>query len=160
MKLKLSMEKFSEEKYKIGVNQELLFLSLMKLHHIVLDNMNDTDKSSSVDFQVPGTNCFIELKYRQIPSDRYKDTPFDKKKVDRWNRDQHLSKSIVFICFAYADNTHHFIKYDKPLFDTFKRFYRADWDTTNYMIPLSKCFGLDEFVRILSESTTDYSHQD
>ena len=74
------MEKFSEEKYKIGVNQELLFLSLMKLHNIVLDNMNDNDKWSSVDFQVPGTNYFIELKYRQIPSYRYKDTPFDKKK--------------------------------------------------------------------------------
>ena len=70
-----------KKKYNIGVNQELLFLSVMKLHNIVLDNMNDTDKWSSVDCQLPETNYYIELKYRQIPSDRYKGTPFDKKKL-------------------------------------------------------------------------------
>ena len=154
------MSKFTEEQYKIGVNQEILFLSLMKLHNVALDNLNDTDKWSSVDFQLFNSNCFIELKYRQIPSDRYTDTPFDKKKVDRWNKDIILSKSVVFICFAYADNTYYFIKYDKPLFDTFKLSYRTDWDTTNYMIPLSKCFGLDEFVKMFNEPIPNYSHQD
>jgi len=75
------MGKFTPEKYNIGVNHEYFFLALMRLNNIILHNLNITNKSSSVDFKLPNTNIYIELKYRQIPSYQYNTSVFDKKKL-------------------------------------------------------------------------------
>ena len=75
------MDKFTTEKYNIGVNHEYFFLALMRLKNICLHNLNIKNKSSSVDFKLPNTNIYIELKYRQIPSYKYNTSVFDKKKL-------------------------------------------------------------------------------
>jgi hypothetical protein len=76
-----------------------------------------------------------------------------KKKVDRWEVHNILSKSDIYIALVYSDNKHYFIKYDRDLFNSFDTQYLANWDTTNYLIPLDKCIGLDEFVELIKKST-------
>ena len=73
------MDKFTNEKYDIGVNHEYLFLALMSMNNIILYNLNIKNTSSSVDCKVPNTNIYIEMKYRQIPSYLYNTSVFDKK---------------------------------------------------------------------------------
>ena len=74
------MDKFTIKKYNLGINHEYLCLALMRLNHIILHNLNIKNKSSSVDFKLPNTNIYIELKYRQIPSYKYNTSAFDKKR--------------------------------------------------------------------------------
>ena len=75
----VSMDKFTTEKWNIGVNHEYLFSALMRMNNIILHDLNIEDTSSSVDFQIPNTNIYIEMKYRQIPSYQYNTSLFDKK---------------------------------------------------------------------------------
>jgi len=42
--------KFTDEKYDIGINQEYIFLALMKTNNLILKNLNDDNKFSTVDF--------------------------------------------------------------------------------------------------------------
>ncbi len=91
------MNKFTVDKYKIGITQECVFKSLMSYHNIQLDNLNDVSRFCSVDFKHQATNIYIELKYRQIPSDRYDTCVFDKKKVARWEASTMLSESYIYI---------------------------------------------------------------
>ena len=44
--------KFTLEKYKVGVENEYYFIVLMKMYNIDLDNLNDKNKYSSVDFRI------------------------------------------------------------------------------------------------------------
>jgi hypothetical protein len=145
--------KFTVDKYKIGISQEYTFLALMKLNDIFLDNLNEQCHWSSVDFKLQAKNIYIELKYRQIESNRYDTSVFDKKKVDRWLVDNVLSKSDIYIALVYSDNKYYFIKYDRDLFNSFDTQYLPSWDTTNYLIPLDKCIGLVEFVELIKQST-------
>ena len=65
------MDKFTCEKYNIGVNHERLVLALMRLNTIKLNNLTIKNKASSVDFHIPTSNIHIELKHRQLSSDDY-----------------------------------------------------------------------------------------
>ena len=135
-------DKFTDEKYDIGINQEYIFLALMKTNNIILNNLKDDNKFSTVDFHLPNTNIYIELKYRQISSDLYKYTLFDQQKINIWNKSDKLSNSIIFLAFSFADKQVLFIRYDKDLFDTFERRIMKQWGSTNYFIPLNKCCKL------------------
>lgn len=150
----VSMDKFTTEKYNIGVNHEYFFLALMRLKNICLHNLNIKNKSSSVDFKLPNTNIYIELKYRQIPSYKYNTSVFDKKKVDIWNSSNKYSKACIFICLGFEDGEHYFIKYNKDMFDDFDTQYLEKWDTTNYLIPLNQCIGLHDFVDTIKQLTS------
>lgn len=147
------MAKYTIEKYNIGVNQEYIFSCLMRVNNINLVNINDVDKYCSVDFKLPLTDVFIELKHRQISSTRYKTTLFDKKKVDIWNSSQTFSKSTIFIGFSFSDNQYYFIKYNKDLFDEFDTQVIEEWNTTNYLIPLNLCIDLSTFIATIKELT-------
>ncbi len=77
--------KFTVDKYKIGISQEYTFSALMKINDVFLDNLNETCRWSSVDFKLQSQSIYIELKYRQIESDEYDTSVFDKKKLtDGW----------------------------------------------------------------------------
>ena len=145
------MDKFTDEKYNIGINQEFCFISLMKMNNILLHHMNLKNKSCSVDFRIPNTDVYIELKYRQISSTKYNNSLFDKKKVDIWNKSKIYSKACIFICFKYIDDELYFIKYNKDLFDNFDTKYIEKWGSTNYLIPLDNCLDLDEFIDVLNQ---------
>ena len=43
------MDKFTDEKYNVGINQEFCFIPLMKMNNILLHHMNLKNKSCSVD---------------------------------------------------------------------------------------------------------------
>jgi hypothetical protein len=146
------MDKFTIEKYKVGVSQEYIFLTLMKCNNILFENLNDYNARSIVDFKHETKNIYIELKYRQIESDKYDTSVFDKKKVELWAVSKMLLNSYIYIALVYSDNKHYFIKYNKELFDSFDTQYLPHWDTTNYLIPLDVCIGLDDFVKIIKES--------
>jgi hypothetical protein len=149
----VSMDKFTTEKWNIGVNHEYLFLALMRMNNIILHNLNIKDTSSSVDFQVPNTNIYIEMKYRQIPSYKYNTSVFDKKKVDIWNSSK-LSDACIYICLEFEDGKYYFIKYNKDMFDSFDKQYLKQWNTTNYLIPLNQCIGLEEFIDTIKQLTS------
>ena len=72
------MDKFTDEKYNVGVNHEHVFLALMRLSSIKLNNLNMKNKVSSIDFQLPNSNIYIESKYRQLSSNGYNTALFDK----------------------------------------------------------------------------------
>ena len=72
------MDKFTDEKYNVGVNHEHVFLALMRLNRIKLSNLNIKNKASSFDFQISNSNIYIVLKYRQLSSNAYNTTLFDK----------------------------------------------------------------------------------
>ena len=73
------MDKTTDEKYNIGVNYEHFFLALMKLNNIKLNNLNIKNKASSFDFQLSNIKIYIETRYRQLSSNDYNTTLFDKK---------------------------------------------------------------------------------
>ena len=54
-----------------------MFLALMRLSNIKLNNPHINNKASSVDFQLSNSNIHIELKSRQLSSNDYNRTLFD-----------------------------------------------------------------------------------
>ena len=124
----------------------------MRLNHSILHNLNIKNKSSSVDFKLPNTNIYIELKYRQIPSYKYNTSVFDKT-VDIWNSSNKYSKACIFICLGFEDCERYFIMNNKDMFADFDAQYLETCDTTNYLIPLNQCIGLNEFVDVLKQIT-------
>ena len=93
------MDKFTNEKYNIGVNHEHVFLALMRLNNIKLNNLNIKNKASSVDFQLSNTNIYIETKYRQLSSNDYNTILFDKKKVEIWQSSEKAVRSLYMYMF-------------------------------------------------------------
>ena len=81
-----------------------------------LDNFNNTNKYSIVDFRIPNTNIYLELKSRTCTSNAFLTTYFDKSKIDRWNTSRHFKNAILYIAFAFADGEYYFIKYTKSNF--------------------------------------------
>jgi len=75
------MDKFTYEKYNIGVNHEHLCLALRRLNNIKLNNLTIKNKASSVDFHLPNSNIHIERKHRQLSSDDYIETLFEKTRL-------------------------------------------------------------------------------
>ena len=69
----------------------------MRFNNITLNNLNIKNKASSVDFHLPNSNIYIELKYRQLSSDDYNTTLFDKIKVDLWLKSKKLSQAGMYI---------------------------------------------------------------
>ena len=65
------------------------------------------------------------------------------KKVDIWNSSKQLSEACIYICLEFEDGKHYFIKYNKDIFDKFDKQYLKQWNTTNYLIPLNQCIGLE-----------------
>jgi hypothetical protein len=102
---------YTDERYKIGIQQEDIFLSLMLINNVILNTMSETDIYSSVDFHLPNTDVYIELKYRRINKNTYSHLLFDSDKLKRWNND--LPNSIIYIAFSFQDGDNCFIKYDK-----------------------------------------------
>lgn len=137
--------KFTLEKYKFGVDNEYYLIVLMKMYKIDLVNLNDKNKYSPVDFRIKNTDIYIELKTRRINSFDYNETFFDKLKCDIWNKK--WTSTDIYICFYFEnDKKIKFIKYNDVVFYGFKTKYREDWDTTNYLIPLTNCIDLLDFI--------------
>ena len=75
-------KKFTKDKYSFGVSKEFEFLVSMDIHYqFQLDNLNNTNKFSIVDFRIPNTNIHIELKSRTCKSIAFETTFFDKSKL-------------------------------------------------------------------------------
>ena len=90
------MDKFTDESYNIGVNHEHLFLALMRFNNNKFNNLNIKNKASSVDIHLPSSNIYIELKYRQLSSNDYNTTLFEKQ-VDLWICSKRLSEACIYI---------------------------------------------------------------
>ena len=152
-------KKFTESKHSFGVCGEFAFQAHMDINYqFQLDNLNNTNKYSVVDFRIPTTNIYLELKTRTCTSTAFATTFFDKSKVDRWDRSKHFKKAIIYIAFAFDDGKHYFIRYSKRLLNKFKTSYRSDWDQTNYNIPLSKCINTDHFINQVNKLKTNCLH--
>ena len=58
--------KFTVKKYSFGVSKEFEILAIMDIkYHLQLENLNKNDDYSVVDFRIPNTNIYIELKSRK-----------------------------------------------------------------------------------------------
>ena len=111
----------TESKHSFGVCGEYAFQAHIDIHyHFQLASLNDTNKFSVVDFRVPTTNIYIELKSRTCTSTAFATTFFDTSKVDRWNRSKQFNKAVMYMAFAFNDGQHYFIKYSKRFFNKFK----------------------------------------
>ena len=94
--------KFTSDKYSFGISKEFEFLANMDVNYqFQLDSLNNTSKYSIVDFKIPNTNIYIELKFRTCKSNAFLTTLFDKSKVDRWNNSKHFKKAIIYSIFIY-----------------------------------------------------------
>ena len=52
--------KFTKYKYEFGIDKEFEFVANMDVkYQFVLDNLNDTNKYSIVDFRIPNTYIYI-----------------------------------------------------------------------------------------------------
>ena len=152
-------KKFTETKHSFGVCGEYAFQAYMDINYqFQLDNLNNTNKYSVVDFRIPTTNIYIELKTRTCKSTAFSTTFFDKSKVDRWNRSKQFKTAVIYIVFAFNDGQHYFIKYSKRLFNKFKTSYRSDWNQTNYNIPLSKCIDTSKFISQINKLKPNCLH--
>ena len=152
-------KKFTTPKYSFGVCGEFAFQAHMDINYqFELDNLNNTNKYSVVDFRIPTTNIYIELKTRTCTSTAFSTTYFDKSKVDRWNRSKQFKNAIIYIAFAFKDGQYYCIKYSKRLFSKFKTSYRSDWDQTNYKIPLSTCINTDKIITQINKLKPNCLH--
>ena len=143
------MDKFTDGKYNVGVNHEHVFLALMRLNKIKLNNLNIKNRASSVAFQLSNSNIHIELKYRQLSSNDYNTTLFDNTKVDIWLSSEKLSEARIYVCFGFTDGKHYIIKCNKEFVDSFDTKYILKWKSTNYLIPLGQCISLADFVDVI-----------
>ena len=54
--------KFIQDKYSFGIDKEFEFLANMDVkYQFELDNLNNTNKYSIVDFRIPNTNIYIYI---------------------------------------------------------------------------------------------------
>jgi len=120
-------------------------------YQFVLDNLNDTNKYSIIDFRIPNTNIYIELKSRTCASNAFLTTYFDKSKIDRWNSSKHYKNAILYIAFAFTDDEYYFIKYTKAKFNNIKTVFSPEWNQINFDIPLNKCISTDEFIQQINK---------
>ena len=88
-------KKFTESKHSFGVCGEHAFQAHMDINYqFKLDNLNNTNKYSVVDFRIPTTNIYIELKTRTCKSTAFSTTLFDKAKVDFWNSSKRFKQLL------------------------------------------------------------------
>ena len=88
--------KFIQDKYSFGISKEFEFLANMDVkYQFELDNLNNTNKYSRVDFRIPNTYIYIELKSRTCKSNSFSTTLFDKSKLDRWNSSKSYKNAIL-----------------------------------------------------------------
>ena len=152
-------KKFTESKHSFGVCGEHAFQAHMDINYqFKLDNLNNTNKYSVVDFRIPTTNIYIELKTRTCKSTAFSTTLFDKAKVDFWNSSKRFKTAIIYIAFAFDDGKHYFIRYTKSKFTNMKTSFKPEWNQTNYNIPLSKCVDTDKFISQLNKLKSNCSH--
>ena len=72
--------------------------------------------------------------------------PYLINKIDIWTSSKKLSEACLYISFGFADGKHYFIEYNKEQFGSFDTKYIDKWNATNYLIPLTQCISLNEFV--------------
>ena len=72
------------------------FLALRRFSDSKLNNLNIENKASCVDFHLPNSNIYIELKCRKLSSDDYTTNLLDKK-VDIWISSKRLSEACIYI---------------------------------------------------------------
>ena len=59
--------KITKDKHPLGISKEFeLILSMDVNYQFQLDNLNNIDKISDVDFRIPNTNIHIELKVEHV----------------------------------------------------------------------------------------------
>ena len=69
--------KFIKDKHSFGISKEFEFIASMDVNYQPqLDNVNDTNKYSIIDFKIPTTKICIELKRRTCKSTTYATTFF------------------------------------------------------------------------------------
>ena len=103
-----------------GISKEFEFLAFMDINsQLQFENLNNTNKSTVVEFRIPNTNIYIELKSRTYKSTAFATTYFDKAKIDRRSTNKQLSTAIIFIAFAFEDGAHYFIRYSEVSFSSF-----------------------------------------
>jgi len=140
-----------QDKYMFGISKEFEFLANMDVNYqFQLDNLNNTNKYSIVDFRIPNTNIYIELRSRTCRSNSCSTTFFDKSKVDRWNSNKHYKNAILYIAFAFTDDKYYFIMHKKSKFKNIKTVFKPEWNQTNFDIPLNKCISTDKFNKKLT----------
>ena len=128
-------------------------------YQLQLENLNNTDNYSVVDFKIPNTNIYIELKSRTCKSNAFTTTLFDKSKVDRWSRNNVYNDAIIYLAFYFIDGVQYFIKYNDILFKSFEISIIEEWNNQiNYNIPLNKCISADSFLSEINEITSSYTH--
>ena len=55
--------KFTLDKYSFGISKDFELLANMDVkYQFELDNFNNTNKYSIIDFRIPNTNVYLELK--------------------------------------------------------------------------------------------------
>ena len=152
-------KKFTKNKNHFGICKEFEFQAEMDIkYQLQLENLNNTNKFSIVDFKIPNINAYIELKSRTCKSTAFATTLFDKAKVDRWCRNNLFKDAVIFIAFAFQDGSHYFIKYNDLLFDSFEKTLVEEWNQINYNIPLSKCISTSDFINEINELKSNSAH--
>lgn len=152
-------KKFTESKHSFGVCGEFAFQAHMDINYqFQLDNLNNTNKYCVVDFRIPTTNIYLELKTRTCKSTAFATTLFDKSKVDRWCTQKQFKKAVIYIAFAFEDGIHYFIRYTKSKFNNIKTSFNPEWNQTNYNIPLSKCIDTDKFISQINKLKSNCLH--
>lgn len=141
---KICNKGYTPERHRIGVQQEDEFALLMECHHLEIKSLSKSDPYCSVDFRVPGTNAYIELKSRNIKQGDFKDLLLDTAKISRWKKELH--DAVIYIAFGFIGKKYSFIKYDEKLFNTFKTNYLSKYDINNVLIPVDKCMDFNCFV--------------
>ena len=153
-KLLTMMNKYTKSKHNIGISGEFSFIVQMDItHQVKLDNLNETDQFSSVDFQIQNTNIFIELKTRTCKSTAFETTVFDISKCKRWQQSKVLQNATIYIAFLFIDGEMYFIKYNHDIFAKFDTEYRSDWNQTNFLIPFTACIDVHTFVKEINHLT-------
>ena len=151
--------KFTQSKYSFGVSGEFAFQAYMDINYqLQLENLNDTNKLSAVDFHVPNTNVYIELKTRTCTSTAFKTTFFDVSKVNNWIKNKHYRDAVIYIAFAFHDGFHFFIKYNPELFEDFDKHPISEWNQINYKIPLKECIDINQFITEINELKSNCVH--
>ena len=120
---------FTVKKHSFGISKEFEFMAIMDIkYQLQLENLNNTDNYSVVDFRIPNTNIYIELKSRTCKSNAFTTTLFDKSKVDRWSRNNLYNNAIIYLAFYFNDGVQYFIKYDSILFKSFDTSIIEEWN--------------------------------
>ena len=134
--------KFTVKKLSFGVSKEFEFMAKMDIeYHLQLENLNNTDNYSVVDFRIPTTNLYIELKSRTCKSNAFETTLFDKPKIERWSRNKLYNNAIIYLAFYFIDGVQYFIKYNDILFKSFDLSIIEEWNNQiNYKMSIKSMY--------------------